>query len=171
MAKRKFDAVSQHLAEDLYDNDVMSLRLSELASERAAVLLTFEDITQDLNSQLSQASAGRKQLLEQKLEYERTLYNDRMSSLEAKYAKQESANKLMNSLKKKRRIIDKELDDCQDIATGGVQKCSWRSIRKVMHIRHNMNTHKSEMTNEQKSKYAKVLTELSEQGFRVVTDS
>ena len=53
MAKRKFDAVSQHLAEDLYDNDVMSLRLSELASERAAVLLTFEDITQDLNSQLS----------------------------------------------------------------------------------------------------------------------
>jgi len=171
MPKRKLEAASQHLAEDLRDDELISLRNSELSSERAAVLLSFEEMTQSLNSQLSQATAERRQILEQKLEYEQTLYNDRMSALEANIAKHNADNQLMNSVKKKRRIIDKELDDCQDIATKGVKNCSWRSIRKVMHIRHKMKTHGSEMTDEQKTQYAKVLQQLKEQGFRVVADS
>ena len=49
---------------------------SELASERAVIVLTFEDAVESLRLQLSRAHEERKQLLEQKIEYEEGLYKD-----------------------------------------------------------------------------------------------
>ena len=78
------------------------MQKSELDSERAAVVMTFEEATQHLQDQLTRATEERKILIEQKIEYEETLYTDRLAVLDAKLTKHKADN-LFNSSRKKRR--------------------------------------------------------------------
>lgn len=167
MPKRKLLTESKDLAEDIQEEKLLSLQASELESERAVIVLTFEEATENLKGRLTRAPAASKLLLEQQLEYEQTLYNDRLAALEARSLKQKADQLLKTTRKKRRRMIDKDLNDCLDIATDGLQESSWQSIRKVMHIKHTIEAHQSKMSEEQLSKYEEVLAQLQEQGFKV----
>lgn len=165
MSKRRME--SRYLAEDIRDNDLREVQKSELDSERAAVVMTFEEATQHLQDQLTRATEERKILIEQKMEYEETLYTDRLAVLDTKLNKHKADNLFNSSRKKRRRIIDQDLNECLNIAAEGPKKSSWQSIRKVMHIKHKIELQKSEMSEEQVSKYDAVLAELKKQGFKV----
>ena len=140
---------------------------SELASERAVIVLTFEDAVESLRLQLSRAPEERKQLLEQKIEYEEGLYKDRMSALEAKETKHAMLTEQQTAKKKRRCQVEKDLDECSSIASDGLLNSSWQSIRKAMHIKYKIEPVKSEMTPEHMSKYEQVLEELKKKGFKV----
>jgi|TARA_B110000858_G_scaffold156577_1_gene179047 hypothetical protein len=167
MTKRNHELDSEHLVEDLHDEDKSASTDAEFQNERAAIVFAFEEASQSLQTQLAQAPKERHQILEQRLEYEQTLFDDRIAAIDAKIAVHKAETVATVSRKKRRRIVAKDLDDCVDIASNGIRQCSWQSIRKVMHIKYKIEPVKSEMSDELLDKYKQVLIELKEKGFKI----
>jgi hypothetical protein len=168
MPKRKFVDITQTTlpTEDL-DVKIRSKR-SEYESERIAINFGFEESKIDLESQLcSTQNKRRKQIIEQKLEYEETLRNDRLNKLDNEISTFEKHVSETYEQRQKIQNIDIIMQEFWHISEKKFETIDWQSIRKARYIRYKLEPMLLLMTDNQKDKYDLLLKELTNKGFRI----
>ena len=167
MSKRKLELMSEHIAEEMDDEERVASKRAEFKSEQVVITMAFEESKQHLQQQLKNAKPEQSQILEQKMEYEKGLHIDRLAQLEGRMKTFEAMALATIEQRNKRRKVDTDLNDCLDIAQQGLKSSTWHSIQKVRHIQYKIEPVKVNLTSEQHAQYRKVLHELKEKGFKV----
>lgn len=167
MSKRKLEMMSEHIAEEMDDEERVASKRAEFKSEQVVITMAFEESKQHLQQQLKNAKPEQSQILEQKMEYEEALHVDRLAQVECRMKTFEAMALATVVQRKKRRTVDSALVDCLDIAQRGLKGSTWQSIQKVRHIQYKIEPVKVDMTSEQQAKYRTVLQELKDRGFKV----
>lgn len=171
------DDASQDLIDSLRDDDDLAHALNAFEDERVTIGVACADIEEKLQREFgSDRLSTRNQLrLDQKLEYEHGLRDDRLRKLDRKIERHKQEHHESGLERKKRRVGERkvqELDDnileCQTLAQKHCQDCDWKTIGKNKHIQQMLNNKLSTMSEEQKALYDSVLTELKEKGWRVL---
>ena len=167
MSKRKLELLSEHIAEEMDDEERVASQRAEFESEQVVIAMAYEESKQHLQQQLKQAKPEQTELLEQRLEYEEGLHADRLAQLEGRMKTFEAMASSTVDQRNKRRKVDTDLNDCLDIAQQGLKSSTWHSIQKVRHIQYKIEPVKVNLTSKQQAQYRKVLQELKEKGFKV----
>ena len=169
MPKRSLDDASEDLIDELREQDEFEQAMETFENERATIVIAFESKTAQIKEQYKNCRSERDQVrYETDIGYEETLKNDRIKSLEEKIrAFRESHQKGIRS-RKRQRVVDRKIRDCESFLEVDRATCDWRVLRKSRHLQKTLQDSSDSMTKEQKTKYKAVLDELSKKGWRTL---
>lgn len=107
----------------------------------------------------------RRLTLEQKLEFEDTLKTDRLAEIEAAATARAAARAETRAHRTSAQELDEQIEECLDMASQEFSSASWQMIGKFRCAATRLAN--SELSADQQSRYAAVLVEMAEKGWRV----
>jgi len=167
------DEASEELIASMRDTDALENALNNFESEKASIHKVFEDAKTDIQKEFKTTSPDT--LSERahiryttKVEFEQSLCDDRLRVLEENIKEYTSKHNSECDARKRRRVVDRQINQCAEIAESNCTDTDWKTIGKNKHVQTTLNDKRDTMTLAQKETYAVVLKELEQKGWRVL---
>lgn len=174
MPKRhRDDEASLELIASLQDADALEAALRNFECERASIQKVFDDARADILKKYKTDDPDKLSERDQirfttEVEYEQGLCDDRLVVLDNKIDEYKQKHSNECSTRKRRRILDRQITECADIAEQEPANSNWKLMGKVKHVQTALNEKVSEMSPQQIETYTSVLKELKKKGWRVL---
>lgn len=174
MPKRsRIDDASQELIDRMRDEDELEAIHLSHKNEVASIQKLYEDSISEIYKQFKTRDPenlpDRDQLImKQKLEYEETLKQDRINLLNSEREEKEKNLQEKVHKRKRRRYIDKKLNECSLIASQDAKEINWKDIGKQKHLQLTLQKSKDSMSEEQELKYKQLMDDLKKNGHKVL---
>tara|TARA_B110000008_G_scaffold272290_1_gene304813 strand:- start:2830 stop:3429 length:600 start_codon:yes stop_codon:yes gene_type:complete len=167
------DEASEELIASIRDTDALENALNNFKSERASIQKVFEDAKVDIQKEFATTSPDTLSERDNiryttKVEFEQSLCDDRLRILEENIKEYTSKHNSECDARKRRRVVDRQITRCAEIAENKCSEADWKMIGKNKHVQTTLNDKRDTMTPVQKETYAVVLKELQQKGWRVL---
>ena len=169
-ARESVDAADAELIADIRDNDELDGQLETFENERASIRIDLESQLERIRAEFktddpSTLSPRERVRHQTQVEYAEGLHADRMEALEKDIAACRASHAEKCSVRKRRRVTDRQIRECATFASVDRRTCDWRLLRKSRHVQTVLDNKLSSMSPEQRDKYAAVLEELRASGW------
>ena len=158
---------TRDLINQLQDDDEDTEDQRNTSDAIKAVELDNEQAKKKIKRECKTLDPKRRIMLEQRLEFQDTLYSDRVARI-----KQEAKDHLEAMLKKRqerseKQDIDEKIEEYTDVSQYEWKDAPWKTIGKFKCVSKRLSNIESKMTSLQKERYGKVLAEMARNGWRV----